>query len=99
MGESKPFEAHGWLRNAHLQTMAGTFLRRKFLLPEGEERLFRVDAETQLKGIWHWQEGKRRDKPVIVIVHGLEGSSESNYVRGIADKAWTRGFHAIRMNQ
>jgi len=37
--------------------------------------------------------------PVIVIVHGLEGSCDSNYVRGIADKAWERGFHAIRMNQ
>jgi predicted alpha/beta-fold hydrolase len=126
----KEFEAHGWLRNAHLQTIAGTFLRRKFLLPEGEERLFRVDAETQLKGICHWQRGKPqgsrtcpdqskdwplqgqredppaalhedcpRDMPVIVIVHGLEGSSDSNYVRGIADKAWARGFHAVRMNQ
>jgi uncharacterized protein len=93
------FEPHGWLRNGHLQTMAGAFLRRKFALPEGEERLFRVDAETQLKGICHWQAGKRGDVPVIVIVHGLEGSCDSNYVRGIADKAWARGFHSVRMNQ
>jgi uncharacterized protein len=99
MNGIKPFEPHGWLRNGHLQTMAGAFLRRKFALPEGEERLFRVDAETQLKGVCHWQEGKRRDVPVIVIVHGLEGSCDSNYVRGITDKAWARGFHAVRMNQ
>lgn len=95
----REFEPHGWLRSRHLQTMAGAFLRRKFALPEGEERLFRVDAETQLKGICHWQSGKRGDVPVIVIVHGLEGSCDSNYMRGIADKAWARGFHAIRMNQ
>src|SRR5713226_6903617 len=100
MGENfKTFEPHGWLRNRHLQTMAGAFLRRKFALPEGEERLFRVDAETQLKGVCHWKAGKRGDVPVIVIVHGLEGSCDSNYVRGIADKAWARGFHAVRMNQ
>jgi predicted alpha/beta-fold hydrolase len=37
--------------------------------------------------------------PVIVIVHGLEGSSDSNYALGIADKAYARGFHAVRMNQ
>src|SRR5260221_7341698 len=79
--------------------MAGAFLRRKFALPEGEERLFRVDAETRLKGVCHWQKGKRGDVPVIVIVHGLEGSCDSNYVWGIADKAWARGFHAVRMNQ
>src|SRR6202790_4985128 len=96
---SRTFEPHGWLRNGHLQTMAGAFLRRKFATPDGEERLFRVDAETQLKGICHWQAGKRADVPVIVIVHGLEGSCDSNYVRGIADKAWARGFHAVRMNQ
>jgi predicted alpha/beta-fold hydrolase len=36
---------------------------------------------------------------VIVIVHGLEGSSDSNYVRGIAEKAFHRGFHVVRMNQ
>lgn len=82
-----------------MQTLAGSFLRRSFRLPEGEERLFQVDAETQLKGICHWQPGRAKDLPVIVIVHGLEGSSDSNYCRGIADKAWARGFHAVRMNQ
>lgn len=58
-----------------------------------------MDAETQLKGICHWQEGMRPDLPVIVIVHGLEGSSDSNYARGIADKAFAHGFHSVRMNQ
>ena len=68
-------------------------------MPDAEERLFRVDGETQLKGACHWQPGKAKDAPVIVIVHGLEGSCDSNYVRGIADKAYALGFHAIRMNQ
>src|SRR5206468_8860008 len=30
---------------------------------------------------------------------GLEGSSDGNYVRGIAEKAFHRGFHVVRMNQ
>lgn len=99
MNQWAPFEPHAWLRNAHLQTIAGTFLRREFALPSGEVRLFCVDAETQLKAYCHWQAGKRKDLPVIVTVHGLEGSSDSNYMWGIADKAWARGFHAVRMNQ
>lgn len=97
--EIREFEPHAWLRSGHLQTMAGVFLRRKFALPAAAERLFRVDAETQLKGMCHWQSGKRRDTPVIVIVHGLEGSCDSKYAFGIADKAYARGFHAVRMNQ
>ena len=97
--EMKTFEPHGWLKSGHAQTIAAAFASRKFALPEGEERLFRVDAETQIWGVCHWQAGKRRDLPVIVVVHGLEGSCDSNYMRGIADKARARGFHAVRMNQ
>jgi len=97
--EMKTFEPHGWLKSGHAQTVAAAFAWRKFALPEGAERLFRVDAETQIKGVCHWQTGKRRDLPVIVVVHGLEGSCDSNYMRGIADKAWAHGFHAVRMNQ
>jgi predicted alpha/beta-fold hydrolase len=97
--EIPEFEPHAWLRTGHLQTMVGPFLRRKFVLPPSEERLFRVDDETQLKGMCHWQPGKRLDAPVIVIVHGLEGSCDSKYAIGIADKAYQRGFHAVRMNQ
>jgi predicted alpha/beta-fold hydrolase len=37
--------------------------------------------------------------PVLVIVHGLEGSSDSNYMLGIAGKAFAAGFHVVRMNQ
>ena len=97
--ESGKFEPHRWLKSGHAQTIAAAFAPRAFALSAGEERLFRVETETQLKGICHWQEGKRRDLPVIVIVHGLEGSSDSNYARGIAGKALAKGFHSVRMNQ
>jgi uncharacterized protein len=97
--EMVKFEPHPWLRSGHAQTIGAAFAPRKFVLPRGEERCFRIDEETQLKGVCHWQEGKRGDLPVVVIVHGLEGSCDSNYARGIADRAWARGFHAIRLNQ
>jgi predicted alpha/beta-fold hydrolase len=97
--EIREFEPHWLLRGGHAQTIGAAFVPRRFALGEGEERLFRVDAETQLKGVCHWQAGKRHELPVIVIVHGLEGSCDSNYARGIAAKAHARGFHAVRMNQ
>jgi len=61
--------------------------------------LFQVDAESRLLGNCHWQPGKRKNAPVLVLVHGLEGSSDSNYARGIAEKAFHRGFHVVRLNQ
>src|SRR5438874_10874095 len=80
-------------------TIASAFVPRRFDTPPAEPRLFQVDPGSHLLAHCHWQPGKRKDAPVIVIVHGLEGSSDGNYVRGIAEKAAHRGFHVVRMNQ
>jgi uncharacterized protein len=93
------FVPHRWLSNGHAMTIAAAFVPRKFRLPEAEQRLFRVDPYSQLLGLCHWQVGKLKPTPVIVTVHGLEGSADSNYAKGIAEKAFHRGFHVVRMNQ
>jgi predicted alpha/beta-fold hydrolase len=93
------FQPHGLLKNGHAMTIASAFVRRRFDLPSAEDRLFQVDPESRILGRCHWQPGKKRTAPVIAILHGLEGSSESNYVCGIAEKAFRRGFHAVRLNQ
>lgn len=93
------FEPHPLLRGAHIMTIAPVFWRRNFSLPPPEDRLFQVDPESRLLAHCHWQPEKRFDAPVIVIVHGLEGSSNSDYARGIAEAAFKRGYHAIRINQ
>lgn len=66
-------------------------------IPE-EMRLFSVEPHTQLQGFCHWQDNPKA-YPTAVLVHGLEGSSESRYMRGIAAKAYRAGFNVIRMNQ
>ncbi|HYA97947.1 MAG TPA: alpha/beta fold hydrolase [Methylomirabilota bacterium] len=96
---SAEFEPHPLLKNPHLMTLAGTFWRRRFRLAPARERLFRVEEGTQIRGWCHWQPGEARDKPVLVLVHGLEGSSESGYMLGIAELAFRRGFHVVRLNQ
>lgn len=46
----------------------------------------------------HWQ-ADRANALTIIIVHGLEGSSESQYMLGITDKALRAGMNVIRYNQ
>src|SRR5271165_245820 len=94
-----PFQPHPLLKNGHLMTIAAAFWRRRFALPPAVERRFQVDAESQILGHCHWQQGKQKSAPLLLLVHGLEGSSESGYMLGIAEKAWQRGFHIIRLNQ
>jgi len=93
------FSPHPLLKNGHIMTVASAFWRRHFCLPWPEDRLFQVDPESKILGHCHWQQGQDKSAPLLVLVHGLEGSSESNYMRGIAEKAWNRGFHVIRLNQ
>ncbi len=83
------------LRNPHLQTIVGKFARRRVALPAPEERLFAVD-EGQVLCHCHWQADRRA--PAVLIVHGLEGSSDSAYVVGTAEKAWRAGLSVVRMN-
>lgn len=80
-------------------TVAAAFWQRDFVLPVPEDRQFQVDADSRILGHCHWQPGKDKSAPLLALVHGLEGSSDSNYMRGIAEKAWRRGFHVIRLNQ
>lgn len=88
------------LKNAHLMTLVPQYWLRDISLtgiPQ-ESRLFTVWPGTQLLGICHWQQ-ERLSAPTAVLVHGLEGCSESHYMRGIAAKAYRAGFNVIRMNQ
>jgi predicted alpha/beta-fold hydrolase len=34
----------------------------------------------------------------VVLVHGREGSSESGYVGGLAERAFVSGFNVVRVN-
>jgi len=86
-------------------TIAAAFWRRKFArLPASVVRFFEVEAATadgpgtQVRGDCHWQETPR-EHPTLVLLHGLEGSSDSAYMLGTAEKAWRAGFNVVRLNQ
>jgi hypothetical protein len=80
-------------------TIAAAFVPRKFpRLPPSTPRLFEVEQGTQVRADCHWQEEPRLH-PTLVLLHGLEGSSDSGYMRGCAEKASAAGFNVVRMNQ
>jgi predicted alpha/beta-fold hydrolase len=94
------FEPHPLLFNGHLMTIAPALLKRKLdqNFPRGaERRLFQVSADTHLLGHCHWQ-ADRKAHPTMIVLHGLEGSSESSHVMALAQKAFGAGMNAIRLN-
>ncbi len=79
-------------------TLAGAFWPRRFpALPPHESRIVKVARDAMVRLDCHWQ-SDRSAAPAVVLVHGLEGSSESHYMLGTAEKAWRAGFSAVRMN-
>jgi len=95
------FEPHPWLANGHLQTVVGNFLPRPpFRLATADETV-EVDPADQSRVLCHchWQpEPVRALRLTVILVHGLEGSSDSRYMRGIAARAFAAGMNAVRMN-
>ncbi len=92
-----PFVPRRWLRGGHSQTIASYFMRRENHLPPAEKRFYQVSEDTQLVCDCHWQADKINAMTAI-IVHGLEGSSESSYILGTAAKALAAGMSVVRMN-
>lgn len=100
-----PFTPRAFLRNGHLQTLAGNFLRRNVSLPEPERLLVEVEGPVANYGPsyvlcqCHWQpEEVRAQRLTVVLLHGLEGSSNSKYMIGNTARALAAGFNVVRMN-
>lgn len=95
----EPFEPHPLLRSPHAQTLAATFLPRRFpRLPRSGPREFETEPGTRIRGECHWQ-AVPRERATLVLIHGLEGSSESGYMFGLAERAFVAGWNSIRLNQ
>ena len=83
------------------QTILANFLPRNIQLPTPESILVEVEASTQSRVLCHchWQpEPVRKERMTLLLLHGLEGSSQSQYIIGNTDKAIRAGWNVIRMN-
>jgi uncharacterized protein len=100
MSQPHQFDAPLLLRQNHFMTLFPHYWPRGQLLfgIPVEPRLFTTGPDTQLLGYCHWQPD-RRSAATVVMVHGLEGCSESHYMHGISSKAYRAGLNVIRMNQ
>jgi predicted alpha/beta-fold hydrolase len=78
--------------------VANFFLPRRLNLPPAEERFIEVEPGIPVLCHCHWQDN-RSHALTLLIVHGLEGSSDSGYALGLAAKGIAAGMNVVRMNQ
>jgi len=93
------FIARPSLRNGHWMTLYSWGNPRYFpRLPKPVRRYFDVDHDARVVADCHWQ-AEPWKHPTILALHGLNGSSDAHYMKGIASKAFERGMNVVRLNQ
>ena len=87
------FRAAWWCRNGHLQTVWGTLFRHRRLALRRE----RVATDDGDFVDLDWLDGPAA-APVLLVLHGLEGSARSHYVTGLLGEARARGWRGVALN-
>jgi predicted alpha/beta-fold hydrolase len=90
------FRPAPWLRNPHLQTIFAASLRPRPQLEVRRERIELPDGDF-LDLDWA-EAGATPDAPLVLLLHGLTGSIESKYARGLMRCVQARGWRAVLMH-
>jgi|SRR6185312_8127126 len=89
------FRPPRWLRGRHAQTVWASLFRMPIALPLTHERWELPDGDFIDVDVLA---GAAPDSPVVVVCHGLEGSSKAGYVRGLLRDLRARGLGAVAIN-
>ncbi len=87
------FKAAWWLPGTHAQTLWPSIMRRPVEIELTTERLTLPDGDFIDLA---WTKGKS-DK-IVIVLHGLEGSIDSSYARGMLDAIDKKGWRGVFMH-
>ena len=88
-----PFKPYLLLRNKHIQTIWRTFFSRRQSVHSRFERFELNDGDFLDIALT-----PPTPNPILLVLHGLEGSFDSPYVRGVLHSATNRHWQAILMH-
>ena len=89
------FQAAPWCRGPHLQTV-WPYLFRRHPRPQYRRRRLELPDGDFIDLDWL---GPSRPGALVVVLHGLEGSSSSHYARALSQALADRGIAAVVMHQ
>jgi len=94
MFTKKTFKPAWWLSNRHLQTIYPALLRHAPDPPDyRRERLTTPDDD--FIDVDYCGTG---NQPLIILIHGLTGSSQSDYIKGLQSALLKQGFRSAALN-
>jgi predicted alpha/beta-fold hydrolase len=88
-----PYQAPWWLPGGNLQTIYAALRSQRYLAEAPSFRRERwVTPDDDFVDVDFAQHVSTADAPLLVVFHGLEGSSASHYAEAFADVARVRGW-------
>ena len=92
-----------WARNQHVQSLLATVkLRRRFvqnksqdMINASEEVIIECGDGVRLQSFYAEQSP---DAPLVILIHGWEGSHQSLYLLSCASTLFQNGYNVIRLN-
>ncbi|WOH36896.1 hydrolase [Thalassotalea fonticola] len=97
MLKSSSFKPAWWLSNRHLQTMAAKILRRKQTVAVINETVELPDGDF-VDLAWTEDPNLHPLKPIVYVLHGLEGSINSHYAKGMMGAIKAKGWIGLLMH-
>lgn len=91
----RAFRPARWAPGPHAQTLAARLLRPSDVPYTERERLWTPD-EDFLDLDWAPDSGK--DAPIVLVMHGLEGSAQRRYMRNVAGNLVRAGVRPVALN-
>lgn len=96
------FKAAWWLTNPHFQTIAAKFFRRKKQVTTLSETIELPDGDF-IDISWTKLPEKdtlptAKQQPIVVVLHGLEGSKDSHYSKGMLATIKNNGWIGLLMH-
>ncbi len=91
----RPFRRAWWASGPHAQTLAARVLRSPDGPPFERERVEMSDGDFV---DIDWTPDPDPEAPIVLVLHGLEGSSQRRYVRNVCRALLRRGVRPVAMN-
>ncbi len=88
------FKPAWWLNNAHVQTLYPALFRKTARPPVMRERLITPDGDFLDVDFC----GTTENSPLIILLHGLTGSSQSSYIKGLQWLFLKHGWRSVALN-
>lgn len=92
------------LRNTHAQSLINSSVFRKAIVSRRADALLAAEKDWIVDGgdgvrlLGHFSQQPAASKGLVVLFHGWEGSSRSNYVIGVGSRLFEQGFDVFRLN-